>query len=342
MHVPVFQGEGRLAYEDRPIPRLEQPEDVLVNIEACGICGTDLNVLAVPPAHKAPPGIIIGHEGTGVVEKIGSGVTSLKVGDRVVIAPRITCGECDYCRRGLDNQCNNYRSIGTTVDGAFAPYLRAPQSALFKISADVPPDDAIFFEPLACAVGAAARVPFQAGDSVAIIGAGPMGLTFAQLYRTRGAGKIIVADIAPFRLDFAKKIGVDETLNPQETDVAQAVLDSTGIGADLVIDAVGNQMNTAIQLARRGGNVILFGLRPHDNPPVNQYTITRYDLTLHGTFVGLKPFIQTIKLLESGRIQPSALITHRVPLSELAKGIELMRSGQAMKVVVENESSVSM
>ena len=336
MHVPIFKGEGRLEYEDRPIPYPEQPEDVLVKIEACGICGTDLNVLAVPPAHQAPPGIIIGHEGTGVVEEVGSGVTSLKVGDRVVIAPRMTCGECDYCRRGLDNQCNNYRSIGTTVDGAFAPYLRAPQSALFKISAEVPSDDAIFFEPLACAVGAAVRAPFQAGDNVAIIGAGPMGLTFAQLYRTLGAGKIIIADIAPFRLDFARKIGVDKAVNPKDTALPQAVLDMTGIGADLVVDAVGNQMNTAIQLARRGGNAILFGLRPHDNPPVSQYTITRYDLTLHGTFVGLKPFVQTIKLLESGRIKPSDLITHRVPLTELAKGVELMRSGQAMKVIVEN------
>jgi threonine dehydrogenase-like Zn-dependent dehydrogenase len=179
-------------------------------------------------------------------------------------------------------------------------------------------------------------VPFQAGDNVAIIGAGPMGLTFAQLYQTLGAGRIIVADLAPYRLDFARKLGIDNALNPQKTDIVKAVHDVTGAGADLVVDAVGNQMNTALQLARRGGNIILFGLRPHDNPPINQYTITRYDLTLHGTFVGLKPFIQTIKILESRRIQPSRLITHRVPLSDLAHGVELMRSGQAMKVLVEN------
>ncbi len=338
MHVPVFKGEGRLEYEDRPIPKLEQPDDVLVAIEACGICGTDLNVLAVPPAHKAPPGIIIGHEGAGSVADVGSGVTNLKPGDRVVIAPRITCGECEYCRRGLDNQCTNYRSVGTSIDGAFAPYLRVPHSALFKISADVPVDDAIFFEPLSCAVGAATRVPFQAGDNVAIIGAGPMGLIFAQLYRTLGAGKIIVVDIAPYRLDFARTTGVDEALNPQDVDLVQAVHKITGIGADLVVDAVGNQLGTAIQLVRRGGHVILFGLRPHDNPPINQYTITRYDLTLHGTFVGLKPFIQTIKLLESRHIHPAALITHRIPLPELASGVDLMRSGQAMKVIVNCQS----
>lgn len=335
MRVPIFKGEGKLEYEKRSIPQPEQPGDVLVKIEACGICGTDLNILAVPPAHKATPGIIIGHEGVGVVEATGAGVSNLQPGDRVVIAPRLTCGQCRYCRRGLNNQCTNYQTIGTTIDGAFAPYLRAPHSALFKISANVPRDDAALFEPLSCVVGSVVRAPIQAGDNVAIIGAGPMGLLFAQMYRTLGAGKIIAIDISPYRLNFAQELGVDETLNPTRIDLPQAVKDITGLGADVVVDAVGNQIGTAIQLARRGGQVILFGLRPHDNPPVNQYTITRYDLTLHGAFVGLNPFEQTIQLLESRRLQPSGLITHRVPLSRLAEGVELMRSGESMKVIVE-------
>jgi threonine dehydrogenase-like Zn-dependent dehydrogenase len=336
MHVPVFKGEGRLEYEDRPIPQIEQPDDVLVKVEACGICGTDLNVLAVPPAHKATLDIVIGHEGVGVVEEVGAGVTTLKPGDRVVIAPRITCGQCSYCRRGLDNQCTNYRTIGTTIDGAFAPYLRAPEQAFFKIGECVGRDDAVFFEPLSCVVGATARVPMQAGDHVVIIGAGPMGLLFAQMYQLLGAGKVIVADISPQRLKFAKNIGVDEALNPKETNLPETISQLTNGGANIIVDAVGNQINTAIQLARRGGHIILFGLRPHDNPPVNQYTITRYDLTLHGAFVGLKPFEQTIQLLESQRIHPSALITHRIPLSNLVEGVELMRSGQGVKVIVEN------
>src|SRR5262245_12209715 len=178
MYVPVFKGEGRLHYEERPTPGLEQPTDVLVKIEACGICGTDLNILAVPAAHKATPNIIIGHEGVGVVEAVGEGVTQLQPGDRVVVAPRLTCGQCAYCRRGLDNQCTHYETIGTTIDGAFAPYLRAPQRALFKVSPTLPRDDAALFEPLSCVVGSVARAPIQAGDNVVIIGAGPMGLLF--------------------------------------------------------------------------------------------------------------------------------------------------------------------
>ena len=336
MVVPIFKGEGLLEYEERPIPQVQQLNDVVVQIEACGICGTDLNILATPPAHKATPNIIIGHEGVGIVKEVGDGVTNLALGDRVVVAPRITCGQCAYCRRGLDNQCTNYHTIGTTVDGAFAPYLLAPPQALFKISKNVPCDDAVLFEPLSCVVGSVVRAPIAVGDNVVVIGAGPMGLLFAEMYRALGAGKIIVADVAPFRLDFAKELGVDEALNPTEVDLPEAVQSLTGLGADVVVDAVGNQLGTAIKLARRAGQVIAFGLRPHDHPPINQYTITRYDLTIHGSFVGLKPFAQTIQLLESGRLQPSKLITHRVPLAKLPRGVELMRSGQGMKVIVEN------
>lgn len=334
MNVPIFKGNGVLDYEERPTPQLKSDGDVLVKIEACGICGTDLNILAVPPAHKANIGIPIGHEGIGVVQEVGTTVTGLRVGDRVVIAPRLTCGKCAYCRRGLDNQCTNYQTIGTTIDGAFAPYLAAPERAFFKISTEVPRDDAAFFEPLSCVVGAVKRAPMQAGDNVLIIGGGPMGLLFALQYQAMGAGQVMVADVAPYRLEFAQEVGV-EAINVKEKDAASAVKALTELGADIVVDAVGNQIDTAIKCARRGGQIILFGLRPHDNPPVNQYTITRYDLTLHGAFVGLLPFAQTIQLLESRRLQPSKLISHRLPLTALAQGVELMRTQQAMKVLIE-------
>lgn len=334
MNVPIYQGNGILEYQERPIPQLKNANDVLVKIEACGICGTDLNILAVPPAHKANTGIPIGHEGIGVVQEIGAGVNGLQPGDRVVIAPRLTCGKCAYCRRGLDNQCTNYQTIGTTIDGAFAPFLVAPERAFFKISPAVPRDEAALFEPLSCVVGAVKRAPMQAGDNVLVIGGGPMGLLFAMQYQAMGAGKVMVADVAPYRLDFAQEMGM-EAINVKEKELGKAVKDLTELGADIVVDAVGNQVDAAIKCARRGGQIILFGLRPHDNPPVNQYTITRYDLTVHGAFVGLYPFVQTIQLLESQRLQLAKLITHRLPLSDLAHGVELMRTQQAMKVLIE-------
>jgi threonine dehydrogenase-like Zn-dependent dehydrogenase len=236
----------------------------------------------------------------------------------------------------LDNQCDNYRTIGTTMDGAFAPYLRAPARALFRIDAGVARDDAVFFEPLSCVVGSLARVSFQAGDRVVIIGAGPMGLLFAQMLRILGAGAVVVAGRGLYRIRFAEEMGADHVLDVATEDLQAAIQGITGIGADIVVDAVGNQIDTAAKLARRGGQIVLFGLRPHDNPTVNQYAITRYDLTIHGTFVGLKPFEQTVQLLESGRIHPARLITHRLPLAKLVEGVELVRSGQAMKVIIES------
>jgi len=334
MHVPIFVGEGKLRYEDRPTPRIVRDDDVLLRIHASGICGTDLNILAVPPAHKAKPGIVIGHEGIGEVAAVGQSVTSFKPGDRVVIAPRLTCGRCEYCRRGLDNQCTDYQTIGTTLDGTFAPYALVPERALYKINDRVALEDAALFEPLSCVVGALARAPIHPGDNVCIIGAGPMGALFAMVARAHGAGHVLMSDVVPYRLRFVEEVLGATAINPAETDLKGAVTALTRIGCDLVIDAVGNQINSAIALARRGGNVLLFGLRPHDSPPVNQYTITRYDLTVIGAFVGLNPFVQTIALLESGLIAPSRLITHRLPLSELARGVELMRSGQAMKVLI--------
>ena len=336
MRVPVFAGEGRLVYEDRPIPRPQQPGGVLIAVHACGICGTDLNILAVPPAHKANPGTILGHEGVGTVVETGPGVKNLSPGDRVVIAPRLTCGDCRYCRLGLHNQCENYKTIGTTLDGAFAPYLCVSERALYKISPQVAEEDAIFFEPLSCVVGAVARAPIRPGAQVAIIGAGPMGALFAMVYRLQGAGKIIMADVVPYRLEYARQIGADSVLNAKEVSLPEAIMEQTGIGCDTVVDAVGNQLGTAIRLVRRGGQVVLFGLRPHENPTVNQYTITRYDLTIVGSFVGLNPFMQTIQLLESDILHPARLITHHLPLSEVMKGVELMRSGEAMKVVIKN------
>lgn len=334
MNVPIFMGEGKLVYEDRPEPTIKNNDDVLIHIEASGICGTDLNILAVPAAHKAKTGIVIGHEGVGRVEKTGANVSGLKVGDRVVIAPRLTCGNCEYCRRGLDNQCTNYQTIGTTLDGTFAPYALAPERALYKVSERLSLEDAALFEPLSCVVGAYAKAPVHPGDNVCVIGAGPMGALFAMVARAHGAGRVFMADVVPYRLDYAEEVLGAIPINGKQQDLKQVVMEATGIGCDIVIDAVGNQLPTAMMLARRGGTVILFGLRSNDTQQISQYHITRYDLNVMGAFVGLNPFVQTINLLESGLIKPSQLITHKLPLPELEQGVAIMRSGQGMKVLM--------
>jgi len=334
MRTPVFKGNGVLHYEELPDPAIAADDDVLVAPIACGICGTDLNILAVPPAHSGATDIVIGHEAVARVVAVGSAVARVKEGDRVVIAPRLTCGRCAYCRMGLDNQCTDYSTIGTTRNGAFAPLLLLPERALYRVDAALPLDDALFFEPLSCAVGAAARAKFSPGSTILIIGGGPMGMLFALLYRAMGAGRIFIADLSEKRLAFCKEHAIADTINVGRERLAERIQSETTLGADIVIDAVGNQIAEAVPCARRGGTVILFGLRAHDREEVRQYDITRYDIDIHGVFVGLHPFRDTLALLESGRVAPSFLITHTLPLDRLAEGVTLMRHAAAMKVKI--------
>ena len=336
MRVPVFMGDGRLEFQDRPVPGIRNGDDVLLAVEACGLCGTDLNILAVPPAHKAAPGTVLGHEFVGTVRHTGPRVTGLKTGDRVVVAPRLNCGLCRYCRRGIVNQCESYQTLGIHIDGGLAPYCVAPERALFRIDPAVAVEDAAFAEVLSCVFSSTMRVPVVPGDSVVILGAGPVGLLYALLYRAGGAGKIIVTDVSPFRLDFAARCGVDAAINAQREDVETAVARLTDLGADIVIDAVGSLLPQAVKLARRGGRIILFGLQMHAMPAVSQYLITRHELTVHGAFVGINPFPHTVRLLESGVIRPSTLITHRMPVADVAVALAAMRAGETMKVIVEH------
>ncbi len=334
MRVPVFIGEGRLEVQDRPTPQIKNPDDVLLRVEACGLCGTDLNILAVPPAHKANPGTVLGHEFVGTVAEIGKGVKYVREGDRVVVAPRLNCNQCRYCRRGLPNQCEDYKTLGITLDGGLAPYVVAPERALYKISREVAVDDAVFAEVLSCVFGGTTRVPINAGESVVILGAGPVGLLYGMVYRASGAGQVIVTDVAPFRLELARKNGADLVINSREQDVEALVKEHTAIGADIVVDAVGSLLPQAVKLARRGGRIVLFGLQPHALPPTSQYHITRYELTVQGAFGGANQFPGVVQMLERGVIHPAPLITHRIAATNVADAFAAMCAGETMKVIV--------
>jgi threonine dehydrogenase-like Zn-dependent dehydrogenase len=337
MLVPVFMGEGRLEMQERPTPQVKNWDDVLLRVEACGLCGTDLNILAVPPAHIAEVGIVLGHECIGTVEGVGAGVKYVRQGDRVVVAPRLHCNQCRYCRRGLPNQCEDYKTLGVHRDGGLAPYVVAPERALYKISRAVALDDAVFAEVLSCVFGGTTRVAVNPGESVVILGAGPVGLLFGMLYRASGAGKIIVTDIAPFRLEIARKNGADVVINSREQDVEAIVKEQTGLGADIVVDGVGALLPQALKLARRGGRIVLFGLQAHALPPVSQYLITRYELTVQGAFGGANQFPGVVQMLESAVIHPSSLITHRVAAANAPEAFNAMRAGETMKVIVTHD-----
>jgi threonine dehydrogenase-like Zn-dependent dehydrogenase len=293
-----------------------------------------VHILEVPPGHPATPGAILGHEYIGRVLEVGQAVTNVEVGDRVVVAPNLTCGLCRYCRLGMSNMCESFTTLGIYLDGGFAEYNVAPSKALYKISPDLPLEEAVFTELLSCVVGGTEKVRIQPGETAVILGAGPVGLMFTLIFKAAGAGKVIVSEISPFRLDFAKRVGADVVVNPREQDLKEIVLAETGIGADVVVDAVGSLFTQAMEVVRKGGKIVLFGMDQRALPKVSQYDITRNELLVIGTFIGVNTFPPAIKMLESGAIKPSVLLTHRLPLNKIEEGIKVARSGEAIKVMI--------
>jgi threonine dehydrogenase-like Zn-dependent dehydrogenase len=333
MLAAVFEGEGRLSLKQVPVPTIQKPDDVLLRVEGAGICGTDVHILEVPPGHPATPGAVLGHEYVGTVLAVGTGVKNLRPGDRVVVAPNLYCGLCAYCRAGRPNQCQDFTTLGIYLNGGFAKYNVAPERACHKIKADLPTDEAVFTELLSCVIGGTERVRLQPGESVAVLGAGPVGLMFALAFQAAGAGQLIVTDVSPYRLEFARKIGVDAALDAR-SDIVTTIRNLTNGGADVVVDAVGALFPQAVPVATKGGKIVLFGMNQQARPTVSQYDITRNELTVYGTFIGINTFPVAIKMLESGVLRPSVLISHHLPLARLAEGLELLRRGEAIKVVV--------
>jgi len=333
MLAAVFEGEGRLSLKQVPVPTVQRPDDVLLQVEGAGICGTDVHILEVPPGHPATPGAILGHEYVGKVLAVGAGVKNLRPGDRVVVAPNLYCGLCVYCRAGRPNQCQDFTTLGIYLNGGFAKYNVAPERACYQIKPDLPTDEAAFTELLSCVIGGTERVRLQPGESVAVLGAGPVGLMFALAFQAAGAGQVIVTDVSPYRLEFARRIGVDAALDARG-DIVTAIRNLTNGGADVVVDAVGALFPQAVPVATKGGKIVLFGMNQQARPTVSQYDITRNELTIYGTFIGINTFPVAIKMLESGALKPSVLISHRLPLARITEGIDLLRRGEAIKVVV--------
>src|SRR5262245_24549085 len=330
----VFRGEGHWGLEKLPVPRIEALDDVLLEVDRASVCGTDIHILATPPGHPATPGSILGHEYVATVREVGHGVRDLQPGDRVVIDPNITCGTCEYCRLGMSNACSNMTTLGIFRHGGLAEFSLAPARALHRIDRAVPLDRATLAEPLACVLHAFEKVALVPGESVAILGAGPIGLLFAMLFKAAGAGKILIVEPVEFRRRMAEQFGVDRALDSTTGDIAAEVKAVTRMGADVVVDAAGTLLAEAVNLVRRGGRVLLFGMNQHANRAVNQYVVTRHEISILGSFIQRTAFPKVIKILEAGLLPVERLVTHRLTLGEVHTGLEAMRLGQAIKVVV--------
>jgi threonine dehydrogenase-like Zn-dependent dehydrogenase len=333
MPAAVLADVGRLEVVERPVPRVEGAVDVVLDVEACGICGTDLHILSVPPGHPATVGVVLGHEFAGRVADTGDAVGGLEPGRRVAVAPNVSCGACAACRRGARNQCERFTTHGVFVDGGLAPHVRVPASACHPISGELPAHVAALAEPLSTVVHGARQAGVFPGDVVAVVGAGPVGLMFVALLTLAGAS-VVAVERAPERAALARTLGAVEAVSPGEADDAVRAA-SAGLGADVVVDAVGSQLSVALELVRAGGRIVLFGVDARARAEVAQETITRHELTLVGSFVGQDVFPIAVRLLEQGRLGLDALVTHRIGLDELPAAVEELRAGRAVKVEVE-------
>ena len=334
MRGAVFTDIGELVVKERDVPVLERQDEVILDVQACGICGTDLHILTDPPGQPATLGVVLGHEIVGVVSEIGEDVVRLRPGDRVVVAPNISCGQCVWCQRGLPNHCDHFTTIGIFRDGGLASRVRVPAENCFPISRDVPSHIAALAEPLSTVVnGVRLAQPFP-GQSAVVIGAGPAGLMYAALLRFAGT-TVIVLEPSEERASLATEMGAAHTIDPTREDPVGAVRDLTdGLGADVVIDAVGSQLPVAMQVVRMAGRIVLFGLGPARSD-FAQEDVTRNELTLVGAFIGQAVFADAIRLLEQHTEDFAPLVTHRVGIEELPAAMEEMRAGRTGKVEIE-------
>lgn len=334
-------------YEQMEVTDVDEPdvgpEDVLIQVEACGICGSDIHGFDGSTGRRIPP-LIMGHEAAGIVVETGEGVTDLPNGTRVTFDSMVSCGRCDFCERGKINLCDNRMVLGVSCGdyrrhGAFAQRISVPRRIVYTLPARLPFEHAALIEAVSVAVHAANVTPIQNGDTAVVIGSGMIGLLAIQAIRAAGADRVIAVDLNDKRLKVAERVGADVTLRGDECDVPATVQELTaGRGADIAIEVVGvtPTVTAAIESVRKGGHVTLVGnISPHVEIPL-QSIVTR-EISLQGTCGCNGEYPQCMELMESGAIDVAPLITAKITLREGPAWFERLHAGdpEQMKVVVQ-------
>ncbi|HXL01537.1 MAG TPA: zinc-dependent dehydrogenase [Candidatus Atribacteria bacterium] len=344
MKAAVFYGPGDIRIEERPVPSLKGRE-ILLKVEACAICGTDVRIFR-HGHHNIHPPQITGHEIAGVIAALGEGVNGYKEGERVAVAPILHCGECFYCRRGLPNLCLNFEALGYHHPGAFAEYMVVPERALRGGNINRIPDNLSFeeaslTEPLACALNGELLSQVGVGDYVLVVGAGPVGCMHITLSRALGASKVIVSEVQEKRLLMSREFGADYYINPEKENLKEKLLQVTeGVGPTVIIVAAPARkaQEEALDLAAARGRINFFGGLPGDNKiaQLDSNLIHYKELLIQGTS-GSTPLHNTwaLEMMAAGRVEGKKLISKVVSLDELPQAIEEAESGNYLKIVVK-------
>ena len=341
MKALVLTEYNHFDYKNVPRPEAGGGE-VLIQVKACGICGSDVHGMDGSSGRRLPP-IIMGHEAAGVIQEVGDQVTDWEVGDRVTFDSTVSCGTCHFCRRGDINLCDNRRVLGVSCsefrcEGAFAEYVSVPQNILYRLPDGLAFEHAAMVEPVSIAVHAVERVPIHFGDVAVVVGSGMIGLLAIQAARAAGCGHITAVDVEPAKLALALELGADEALSPRDTDVLAEVRQRTeGRGADVAFEAAGFQdtVSLAIDAVRKGGSIGLIGnLTPQVQLPL-QAVVTR-ELTLYGSCASRGEYPACLEMIARGTIQVAPLISATVDLSDAGEWFDRLYAKEAglMKVIV--------
>ncbi|ADI05265.1 putative zinc-binding dehydrogenase [Streptomyces bingchenggensis BCW-1] len=328
MRAAVIEAPGKVTVATVPDPT-PGPRDVVVDVAACGLCGTDLHILQGEFAPTLP--IVPGHEFAGEVVGIGSEVTEVAVGDRVAVDPSLYCHECRYCRIGRGNLCDRWNAIGVSVPGGAAEFAVAPVANCVRLPEHVDVADAALIEPLSCAVRGYDVLNSRMGNEVLIYGSGTMGLMMLELAKRTGAASVDILDINPDRLATANQLGCSRSAaSADELDQPR--------GWDVVIDATGNQAAIQDGLGRvaKAGTFLQFGVSDYATKAVIEpYKIYNQEITITGSMAVLHSYERAAQLFATGVLDPKVFISDRLPLEQYPQALEQFRAGQGRKIVVE-------
>jgi 2-desacetyl-2-hydroxyethyl bacteriochlorophyllide A dehydrogenase len=343
MRAAVFHQRNQLRCEDvvRPDPKAGE---VLIKVSRCGICGTDSHIFRGNfPAPNLP--LIIGHEFAGTVAAVGAGVKNVQPGDKATADINIACGTCWFCRHHQKLFCAEVRQLGVHDAGGMAEYVVAPAANVYGLPDTMSFEHAAFIEPLACAIHGQLRIGVGVGETVLIIGAGPMGLAHAALSRLRGAARIIMSEPSETRSARAHAVGSDIEIDPTSDRATERFREATeGRGADVVIEAVGKPATykQSIELVRRGGRILAYGAAPPEAAiDLKPFEIYAKELTIVGSYAGTyETWPMAIDFIASGRVNPSQIVDSVRPLSDVARAIESMETDKSfVKIQIDLEAA---
>ena len=324
-------GNFRIDTVEVPVPKTDE---VLIKVHRTGICGTDLHIVSGNfPAPNLP--LTLGHEFSGTIAQLGSQGLSLNVGDKVVVDINIACGRCNFCRLGSKLFCPSVRQLGVHDAGALAEFVVAPIQNVYVLPDSISLDAAAYVEPLACAIHGQDRIGIRAGETVLIIGGGPMGLAHIVLAKLQGAAKIIVSEPDSHRRQIAVKLGADIAIDPIRENFRDLLnLNTNNIGPDVVIEAVGSipTYEDSVAVVRRGGRILAYGAAPQDaSMQLRPFDVYAKELTIVGSYAGTyDTWPRAINLIAAERFDPSLIVDTIRPLSEAVEALQSLKTNRSI------------